>query len=117
MPTLTIQGTIAFPLGAEATPPSRPFKYELVYSEKLVQDFVFTGAEVGVDLMGHIGDAKAAYLEVVAGSVEIFINGAEESIELSVDGGQWIWGNPNGGLTILSATTADDARMRVYLFA
>lgn len=117
MPTLTIQGTISFPLGAEATPPSRTFKYELVYTEKADHDFLFTGAEVGVDLMGHIADAKAVYVEVLSGEIVLNINGATEDLAMSADGGQWIYGNPNGGLTALTATSTDDARLRAYIFA
>lgn len=117
MPTLTIEGTISYPLGSEATPPSRPFKFELVYSEKHTSDYKFVGVEADVDLMGHIANAKAAYLEVLVGEVEIKINGATETLDLSVDGGHWIYGNPNGGLTELTASTTANATLRVYLFA
>lgn len=117
MPTMTLQGTISFPLGSEASPPSRPFKHELVYTEKHVTDVVLVGVETDLSLMGHIADAKAAYVEMIAGEVDLKINGATETMPLSVDGGQWIYGNPNGGLTALTATSAANARMRVYLFA
>lgn len=117
MPTLTIQGTISFPLGSEASPPARPFSYTIVYTAKAVNDFVLAGPEVGVDLMPHIADAKAAYVEMLAGEVEISINGSEEPLPLSVDGGQWIYGNPQGGLTSLTATSDANARVRAYIFA
>ena len=117
MPTLTISGTIAFPLGEEATPPSRPFSASLVYSERNVDDVVITGAQADQDLMGRMTDAKACYIEVEAGAGDLKINGAATTLEVSVDGGFWVWFNPNGGLTALTVTTTADAAFRVYMFS
>jgi len=117
MPTLSIAGTISFPLGTEATPPSRPFSAELVYAERNVDDVVITGAVADVDLMGRITDAKACYIEVESGAGDLKINGASTVLAISVDGGFWVWFNPNGGLSALTVTTAADSAFRVYMFA
>ena len=117
MPTLTIAGTISFPLGDEATPPSRDYSAALIYSQRSIDDVVIAGAQADVDLMGQISDAKACYIEVVAGDGEFKINGATPSLPVSVDGGFLIWLNPNGGLTALTVTTTANATFRVYTFA
>lgn len=117
MPTLTIAGTISFPLGEEATPPSRPFNASLIYTERNVDDVVIVGAQVDQDLMGRLTDAKACYIECEAGAGDLKINGATPVLAISVDGGFWIWFNPNGGLTALTVTTAADATFRVYMFS
>jgi hypothetical protein len=116
MPTLTIAGTISFPLGEEANPPSRSFSAQLIYDQKNVDDVVITGAQADVDLMGLITDAKACYIEVTVGAGDLKVNVSTPVLAISVDGGFWIWFNPNGGLTALSVTTAADAKFRVYMF-
>lgn len=116
MPTLTISGTITFPLGAEADPPKRGFSAQLVYDQKRDNEIAITGAQVDVDFMGAITDAKACYIEVLVGAGDLKINGATETLPLSEDGGFWVWFNPNGGLTSLTVTTADNAKFRIYLF-
>ena len=117
MPTLTIAGTISFPLADEATPPSRNYSAQLIYGQRNIDDVVLVGAQADIDLMGQLTDAKACYIEVVAGAGELKINGATPVLDISVDGGFWIWFNPNGGLTALTVTTTDNASFRVYLFA
>jgi hypothetical protein len=117
MPTLTIAGTITFPLGAEATPPpGRPFSAQLIYSQRNIDDITLVGAQVDVNLMGQIANAKACYIEVDQGSGTLKINGVASALPISVTGGFWIWFNPSGGLTALSVTTAANAKFRVYLF-
>lgn len=116
MPTLTIAGTISFPMGAEATPPSRSFSRSLIYTQKNTADVVIVGAQADQDLMGRITNAKACYIEVTQGEGDLKINGAAEVLPVSVDGGFWVYFNPNGGLTSLTATTTADARFRVYMF-
>lgn len=116
MPTLSISGTISFPLGTEASPPSRPFSAQLIYTERNVDDVVIVGAQAGVDLMGRIADAKACYIEVEAGEGALKINGAATTLDISADGGFWVWFNPNGGLTALTVDTTANAKFRVYMF-
>lgn len=116
MPTLKINGTIAFPLADEATLSSRPFAAELVYTERNIDDINIVGAQADQDLMGRITDAKACYIEVVAGAGDLKINGATPVLAISVDGGFWVWFNPNGGLTALTVSTTADASFRVYMF-
>jgi hypothetical protein len=116
MPTLTIAGTISFPMGAEATPPSRPFSASLIYTQKNTDDVVIVGAQVDQNLMGRITDAKACFIEVTQGEGALKINGATPTLDISVDGGFWVYFNPNGGLTALTVTTTADAKFRVYLF-
>ena len=115
MPTLTIAGTISFPMGAEASPPKRPFSASLIYAQKNTDDVVIVGAQVDQNLMGRITNAKACYIEVVAGAGDLKVNGAPV-LPVSVDGGFWIFFNPNGGMTSLTVTTAADATFRVYMF-
>lgn len=117
MPTLTIAGTLSFPMGAEATPPSRSFSASLIYTQKSTDDVVIVGAQTDENLMGRITSAKACYIEVVAGAGDLKINGATEILPVDVDGGFWVWFNPNGGLTSLTVTTAADATFRVYMFS
>lgn len=117
MPTVTIEGTIAFPLGEEATPPSRPFSASLVYSEKSDDEVKITGAQADVDLLGNIADAKAAYVEAIIGDGNLKVNGSTPVIPVDTAGGFWIWFNPGGGLTALTVTTTANATFRVYLFA
>ena len=117
MPTLTIAGTISFPMGAEATPPSRPFSASLIYTQKNTDDVVITGAQVDQNLMGRITNAKACYIEVELGSGDLKINGAATVLNVDVDGGFWVWFNPNGGLTALTVTTTADSKFRVYMFS
>lgn len=116
MPTLKIDGTISFPLASEATLSSRSFSAELVYSERNVDDVVITGAQVDQDLMGRIADAKACYIEALVGDGDLKVNGATPVVPISVDGGFWVWFNPNGGLSALTVTTAADATFRLYMF-
>jgi hypothetical protein len=116
MPTLKIDGTISFPIADEATLSSRAFAAELVYTERNVDDIVIVGAQADQDLMGRIADAKACYIEVVAGAGDLKINGAAVTLEVTVDGGFWVWFNPNGGLTALTVTTAADSTFRMYMF-
>jgi hypothetical protein len=117
MPTLSIAGTISFPLGTEASPPSRAYSAQLVYTERNVDDVVLVGAQADVDLMGRIADAKACYIEVEAGAGDLKVNGAAVVLPISEDGGFWVWFNPNGGLTALTVTTAANATFRVYMFS
>lgn len=117
MPTLTIAGTISFPLGVEATPPSRPFSASLIYSQRNVDDVDIVGAQVDQSLMGRLTNAKACYIEVKAGVGALKINGVAQPIDISIDGGFWIWFNPNGGLTSLTVSTTADAGFRVYMFS
>lgn len=116
MPNLTLSGTLAFPLGTEPTPPSRSFTASLVYTQRNVDDVTITGAQVDQDLMGRISNAKACYLEVEVGSGDLKINGAATTLPVSVDGGFWVWFNPNGGLTSLTVTTTATAKFRLYMF-
>lgn len=116
MPTLTIAGTLSFPLAAEASPPSRPFSAQLSYNERNVDDVLLTGAQSDIDLMGRIADAKACYIEVTLGSGDLKVNGATTTLPISTDGGFWVWFNPNGGLTALTVTTTANASFRVYMF-
>jgi len=116
MPTLTIAGTISFPMGSEATPPSRPFSASLIYTQKNTDDVVITGAQATQSLMGRITNAKACFIEVLAGVGDLFVNGAIVALPVSVDGGFWVWFNPGGGLTALTVTTSANASFRVYLF-
>jgi len=117
MATLKIDGTISFPLGDEATPPSRPYSAELIYAEKNVDDIVLVGAQADVDLMGRVTDAKACYIEVVAGQGDLKVNSATQVLSISSDGGFWIWFNPNAGLTALTVTTSANASFRIYMFS
>ena len=114
MPTLTIAGTISFPLGAEATPPTRAFNASLIYTQRSVDDVV-VGIVTDQNLMGHITDAKACYIEMASGDIDLKVN-ASTAIPLSIDGGFWVWFNPNGGLTSLTVSSAAAAAFRVYLF-
>lgn len=116
MATLKIDGTISFPLGDEANAPSRPYSAELIYAEKNVDDIALVGAQVDVDLMGRITDAKACYIEVEAGGGDLKVNGATQVVAISADGGFWIWFNPNGGLTQLTISTAATSKFRMYMF-
>jgi hypothetical protein len=116
MPTLTIDGTLSFPLGGESDPPERPFKAQLNYDQKRDNEIALSGAQANVDLMAGMADAKACYIEVLAGTGALKVNGAATTLPVSVDGGFWVWFNPNGGLTALTVTTTDDAKFRVYLF-
>jgi hypothetical protein len=117
MATLTIAGTISFPLGDEGTPPSRAFTAQLVYTERNIGDVVLVGAQADVDLMGLMTDAKACYIEVLEGEGDLKANGATEVLAVTTTAGFWIWFNPDGGLTALTVTTAADATFRVYMFA
>jgi len=116
MPTLTIAGTLSFPLGAEASPPSRAFSASLIYTQRNVDDVVISGAQVDQNLMGRVTNAKACYIEVETGAGDLKVNGAATALTISVDGGFWIWFNPNGGLTALTVTTAANAKFRLYMF-
>jgi len=116
MPTLTIAGTLSFPLGAEASPPSRSFSASLIYTQRNVDDVVLTGAQTDQNLMGRITNAKACYIEVETGAGDLKVNGATPVLPISVDGGFWVWFNPNGGLTALTVTTAANAKFRLYMF-
>lgn len=116
MPTIQVDGTIKFPLAAEADLSSRPFSSSLVYTERSVVDHVFSGAVADIDIMGLITDAKASFVEMIAGQVDLKINGATPILPLTSGSGFWLWFNPNGGLTGLTATTAAAASLRLYLF-
>ena len=116
MPTMKIEGTIQFPLASEATLSSRPYSAEIVYTERNIDDIVLVGAQVDEDLMGKIVDAKACYIEVLAGDGTLKVN-AGTALPIDVAGGFWIWFNPNGGLTALSVTTTANASFRVYMFS
>lgn len=117
MPTLTIAGTISFPLAAESSPPSRTFSYTLVYTQKTTKDLVITGAQVDVDLLDGIADAKAAYIECLTGSGTLEVNGATAGNDIAAGSGFYAWANPNGGLTSFTVTTSADASFRLYIFA
>lgn len=117
MPTIKIAGTISFPIADEAELSSRPYSSELIYTERNIDDVVIVGAQADVSLMGQIADAKACYIEVVAGSGDLKINGATQVLGIHVDGGFWVWFNPNGGLTALTVTTTANATFRSYMFS
>jgi len=117
MPTLKIDGTISFPLASEATLSSRSYSAELVYTERNVDDLIIVGAQADQDLMGRIADAKACYIEVVAGAGDLKINGATPVLPISSAGGFWVWFNPNGGLTALTVSTSANSTFRVYMFS
>jgi len=114
MPTLTIAGTISFPLGAEATPPTRAFNASLIYTQRSLDD-VAVAIVTDQNLMGHVTNAKACYIEMSSGDIDIKVN-TSAAIPLSVDGGFWVWFNPNGGLTALTVSSLAAATFRVYLF-
>ena len=116
MPTLTIAGTLSFPLAAEATPPSVPFSAVLAYTERNVDDIVLVGAQADVDLMGRITDAKACFIQAVVGEGDLKINGATEVLPVNAAGGYWVWFNPSGGLTALTVSTSANATFRMYMF-
>jgi hypothetical protein len=116
MPTLKIAGTLSFPISDEATLSSRSFSAELAYTERNVDDLVIVGAQADVDLMGRIADAKACYIEVVAGAGTLKVNAATQTLPITVDGGFWVWFNPDGGLTALTVTTSANATFRMYMF-
>lgn len=117
MPTLTITGTLSFPLGEEASPPSRSYSASLVYTERNIDDIELSGAQADIDLMGRITNAKACFIECTAGAGDLKVNGATPIIQVSVDGGFWVWFNPNGGLTALTVTTSGDSSFRLYMFS
>ena len=117
MPTLKIEGTISFPIAAEAELSSRPYSAELVYSERNIDDVVIAGAQVDQDLMGRITDAKACYIEVIQGDGALKVNGSTPTLPIDSSGGFWVWFNPNGGLTALTVTTTANAEFRVYMFS
>lgn len=115
MPTLQIAGTISFPIADEATLSGRPFAAELIYTQRNIDDIELVGAQVDEDLMGKITDAKACYIEVIAGAGDLKVNGGT-ALAITVDGGFWVWFNPDGGLTALTVDTAADASFRLYMF-
>jgi len=117
MATLTISGTIAFPLANEASPPSRSFTASLVYTEKVTKDLVITGAQSDVSLLDGIADAKVAWVECVSGTGTIKDNGAATGVVIKAGTGWYSWFNPDGGLTALTVTTTADATFRIYAFA
>ncbi|KKM05631.1 hypothetical protein LCGC14_1752110 [marine sediment metagenome] len=117
MPTLTISGTIAFPLAAESTPPSRTYSYTLVYTEKSTKDLTVTGIQADVDLLNGITDAKAVFVECLTGDGTIEVNSAVLGVDIAAAGGWFQWANPAGGLTELTVTTTADATFRVYVFS
>ena len=117
MPTLKIDGTIQFPIASEADLSSRPYSAELIYSERNIDDIVLVGAQADEDLMGKLADAKACYIEVIAGQGDLKVNGATQVQPISSDGGFWVWFNPNGGLTALTVTTSANASFRIYMFS
>jgi hypothetical protein len=117
MATLTISGTISFPVGGEANPPSRPFSFVLNYEEKNTDDVKFTVAATDVSLLGRIADAKACFVECLTGGGDLKVNGATEEQPLKAGQGFWCWCNPEGGLTSLTVSTAGAASFRIYSFA
>lgn len=117
MSTLTIQGTVSFPLGGEADPPDRPFKAQLIYTKRAIQDVVLAGVQTNVNVMGTLTNAKAAYVEVTSGTGDFTVNGGDEPVPIGGVAGFWLWFNPAGGLTALTVTTAASASFRVYLFS
>jgi hypothetical protein len=113
MPTLTISGTISFPLGSEATPPERPFNAQLIYTQRSIQDIALASAS-GLSLMANIANAKACYVERITGDATFVINGSG-SVDIAASG-FWLYFNPAGGLTTLTTTFGSPASFRVYLF-
>ncbi len=81
-----------------------------------MSDVKLTGPQTDIDLMGHIADAKACYIEVISGSGDLKINGATETLEITATGGFWVWFSPGGGLTTLTVTTSANAVFRRYMF-
>lgn len=117
MPTLTIAGTVQFPLGSEANPPSTPFSASISYTQRNVDDVTLTGVVNDEDLMGKITDAKAVFLQMLVGDGLIKVNGVADETPIATSGnGFWVWFNPAGGLTALTISTTADARIRVYMF-
>jgi hypothetical protein len=118
MATVTIAGTISFPLAGEANPPARAFQATLAnYEEKSDADVVIAGAQEDQSLMGRIANAKFCYIECIEGGGALKVNGSTPTIPLSAAGGHWSWFNPTGGLTALTITTTGDTTLRVYMFA
>jgi len=117
MPTLTIAGTVQFPLASEANPPSTSFSSSVNYTERNVDDVDFSGAVNDIDLMGRITDAKACFIQMLIGEGTLKINGSTDETPVATSGnGFWVWVNPVGGLTALTITTAAAARVRVFMF-
>ena len=117
MPTLTVTETISFALAAEGTPPSTGRTFTLVYTEKVTRDLVVTGAQVDVDLLNGIADAKAVFVECLTGAGTIEVNGATAGVDLKAAVGWFEWLNSDGGLTALTVTTTADASFRLYIFS
>jgi len=117
MPTLTVSGTISFPIAAESTPPSRSFSFTLNYTKKVTKDLELTGAQVDVDLLDGIADAKAVYVECLVGSGTLEANAATAGSDVTAGNGFYAWFNPDGGLTTFTVTTGADATFRYYIFS
>lgn len=117
MPTLTIEGTVQFPLAAEANLSSRPFTASLVYTERHVDDLVLAPATSDQDILAPISDAKACYIEMVSGDATLKVNGAATAIPLTSTSGFWIYFNPAGGLTGLLVSSTPGGTMRLYTFS
>jgi len=118
MPTLKIVTTLTFPVASEASPVAAPpFEFELVYTQKNVDDVVFGGVTTDADLMGRITDAKACFVQCLAGAGDLKVNGSTPTIPLKAGTGFWAFANPDGGLTDLTVSTADAASFRLYMFS
>lgn len=118
MPTLKAVTTLTFPVAAEATPtPAPPITFELLYTQKHCEDIVFGGLTTDSNLMGHITDAKACYIQCLAGGGTLKVNGATQTQPLAAGQGYWAYCNPDGGLTALTVSTTDAASFRLYMFA
>lgn len=116
MATLTYQGTLSFPLGDEASPPSTPFSFSLVYTQRNVDDLVFGGAVTDEDIMGKVVDAKAVYMECLTGGGSFKMN-TGGAVPLKPGSGSMCWFNPDGGLTVLTLTTTAASSFRLYMFS
>lgn len=75
-----------------------------------------TGAQTDLDVMGNVADAKACFIERIAGDGEFTINAGDQPVTLGASS-LWLWFNPAGGLTSLTLTTPGDAIFQVYLFS
>ena len=116
MATVTIAGTLSFPLGDEATARSRTFGAALEYNQKNVFDVLVADGS-RIDLLGEMSDVMACFVECTLGEGDLEINGASELHPLTVDDGFWVWFNPDGGLDSLEIHGSMDSAFRVYLFA
>lgn len=117
MATLTVSGTLSFPLAAEATPPSRTFSFSLIYTQKNQDELDYAAPVADDDIMGKIADAKFFMIECTLGDGTLKINGASETIPLKVNSGWYMFANADGGLTACLLSCSVASKFRLYAFA